>query len=113
MNGSDQRNAFLIHLPNGIFKPSITVFNDNILIAWYCPFCPSVRRFCMINTFYSCQIQALTKAIFPGLKRVRKIRHSTPYSHKIPISVFLCQMRYLTKMTVCIIPQFLNKTFTI
>ena len=31
----------------------------------------------------------------------------------MPVCIFLCQMCYFTKVTVCIIPQFLNKTFAI
>ena len=109
VNCSDQRHTFLIHLFNGIFKRSIMVFNNYILITWYYPFCPSSRCFCIINTFHSRQIQAFAKAIFPSIKCVRTIGHGPPYSHNISVCIFLRQMCYFTEVTVCIIPQFLNK----
>ena len=84
-----------------------------MLIAWYHPFCPSIRCFCIVNTLHSREVQAFTKSIFPRLKRVRKVRHRAPYSHKIAVFVSFCQMGYFIKVTVCIIPQFLNKTFAI
>ena len=56
MNCSDQRNTMFIHFSNSFFKRSLMIFNNYILITWYYPFCPSIRGFCIINTFHTCQI---------------------------------------------------------
>src|SRR5699024_12409173 len=64
---------------------ALPIYND-ILITWDCPFCPSIRRFCLAITFHSSQIQAFAEAVLPGLKRAGKIRHGAPDSHKLPRS---------------------------